>query len=70
MRKMLLMTAAGLLLATTGGAFARDVTSEADAAITQEQKLGPDVRTYRAGNKIILQKGPSYRRYAHHRYRR
>jgi len=46
------------------------VTSEPDATMTQEQKLGPNARAYRAGNRIIVQKGPYYRRYAHHRYRR
>jgi len=70
MNRKLLAAAAGLFLASASGALAYDVTSEPDATMTQEQKLGPNARAYRAGNRIIVQKGPYYRRYAHHRYRR
>jgi hypothetical protein len=70
MKTKLLVIAAGLLLAPASNALAYDVTSEPDATMTQEQKLGPNSRAYRTGNRIIVQKGPYYRRYAHHRYRR
>ena len=67
--KKLLIIAMGLFLVSAPSALAYDVTSDPDAAITQEQKLGPNAHARRAGNKIIIQKGASYRRYAHHRYR-
>jgi hypothetical protein len=31
----------------------RDVTSDPDATITQEQKLGPNAHSRRYGNKVI-----------------
>jgi hypothetical protein len=67
--KKLLLISTGLFLMGTPSALAYDVTSDPDAAITQEQKLGPNAYARRAGNKIIIQKGASYRRHAYHRYR-
>ena len=68
--KRLLIVATGLFLVGSPSAFAYDMTSDSDAAITQEQKLGPNAYARRAGNKIIIQKGATYRRHAYHRYRR
>jgi hypothetical protein len=72
MNTKLLILSAGLVLAGMSSAFAYDTTSDPDATITQEQKLGPNARSYRSGNAIIVQKGSNYRyrRYAHYRYRR
>jgi hypothetical protein len=63
-----LMLTAGLLLAGTS----YDLTSDPDATMTQEQKLGPNVRTQRVWNEIYIQKYGNYYRYgrsARYRYR-
>jgi hypothetical protein len=71
MKAKLLIIAGVLFLATTPVAFAYDVTSDPDATMNQQQKMGPSVRSYQAGNRIITLKGPYYRHhYAHYRYRR
>jgi hypothetical protein len=72
MTTKLLMLTAGLLLAGTSHALSYDLTSDPDATMTQEQKLGPNVRSQRVWNEIYLQKyGNYYRygRYARYRYR-
>jgi hypothetical protein len=49
-----------------------DLTSDPDATMTQEQKLGPNVRTQRVWNEIYIQKYGNYYRYgrsARYRYR-
>jgi hypothetical protein len=68
MNKVLII-ATGLFLVGAPSAFAYDVTSDPDAAVTQEQKLGPNSHARRVGNKIIIQKGGYYRRHAYYRYR-
>ena len=68
MTTKLLMLTAGLLLAGTS----YDLTSDPDATMTQEQKLGPNVRTQRVWNEIYIQKYGNYYRYgrsARYRYR-
>ena len=56
MTTKLLMLTAGLLLAGTSYALSYDLTSDPDATMTQEQKLGPNVRTQRVWNEIYIQK--------------
>jgi hypothetical protein len=68
MKSKLLITAAGLFLAATSCAFAVDVTSDPDATITQQQKLGPNVHSRRVGNRIYTTRG-AYAYYPHYRYR-
>ncbi|HEY7972081.1 MAG TPA: hypothetical protein VID96_04090 [Xanthobacteraceae bacterium] len=72
MTTKLLMLTAGLLLAGTPYALSYDLTSDPDATMTQEQKLGPNVRTQRVWNEIYIQKYGNYYRYgrsARYRYR-
>jgi hypothetical protein len=38
--------------------YARDVTSDLDATMTEQQKLGPNERSYRSGNATITTKTP------------
>ena len=73
MKSMLLITAAGLFLAASPGAYALDITSEPDATITQQQKLGPNVNSRRVGNRIYSTRGayayyPRHRHYRHYRH--
>jgi hypothetical protein len=70
MKAKLLIVATGLLLAGTAHTFAYDVTSDPDATMNQQQKLGPNAKSYRVGNRIITVKGATYRRYSHYRHRR
>jgi hypothetical protein len=51
--------------------YARDVTSDPDATITQEQKLGPNAHSRRHGNEVITTRTArgSYA-YYHRRHRR
>jgi hypothetical protein len=65
---MLLIVAAALFLAAAPYAYALDVTSEPDATITQQQKLGPNVYSRRVGNRIYTTRG-AYAYYPHYRYR-
>jgi hypothetical protein len=72
MKTKLLILTAGLLLAGTSYALPYDVTSDPDATMNQEQKLGPNVRSHRFWNEIYTRKyGGYYRysRYARYRYR-
>ncbi len=67
MTTKLLMLTAGLLLAGTSYALSYDLTSDPDATMTQEQKLGPNVRTQRVWNEIYIQKYGNYYRYGRYR---
>ena len=75
MKAKLLIPSAGLFLAGTSCALAYDLTSDPDATMNQEQKLGPNVRSQRVWNEIYTQKYrgyylyPRYPRYARYRYR-
>lgn len=69
MNSMLLITAAGLFLAVSSYAYALDITSDPDATITQQQKLGPNVSSRRVGNRIYTTRG-AYAYYPRHRYYR
>jgi len=58
--------AAILFLAATPSAFSYDVTSDPDATMNQQQKMGPNVRSYRLWNRTINLKGANYGRYGHY----
>jgi hypothetical protein len=50
--------------------YTRRVTSDWEATITEEQKLGPTARSHRVGNAVITTRpGWGYSRHAHY-YRR
>jgi hypothetical protein len=75
MKSMFLITAAGLFLATAPCAYALDITSDPDATMTQQQKLGPNAHSRRAGNRIYTTRGayaysPRYRYHRHYRHYR
>ena len=59
MKSMFLITAAGLFLAAAPYAYALDITSEPDATITQQQKLGPNVYSQRVWNRRTTSKAPT-----------
>ena len=75
MKSMFFITVAGVFLAASSCAYAFDITSDPDATMNQEQKLGPNVRSQRVWNEIWTQKYrgyypyPRYPRYARYRYR-
>ena len=69
MKSKLIIVAAVLSIAGANATYARDVTSDPDATITSEQKLGPNVRSQRVGNRIITTKTGSYHRHARYRVR-
>jgi hypothetical protein len=69
MNSKLIIVAIALGIAGTNAAHARDVTSDPDATVTSEQKLGPNVRSQRVGNRVITTKTGSYRRHTHYRVR-
>ncbi len=56
---------AGILLCLGSGVsyaqYARDVTSEGQATINEEQKLGPDAVTRQFGNERVTTAAPSWR---------
>ncbi len=75
MKGIVPIAAAGLLLAASSGAFAFDITSDPDATMNQQQKLGPDVYSHHVWNRTYNFKGayayyPRYRYYPRHRYYR
>jgi hypothetical protein len=63
MKAKLLILTAGLFLAGTSCALAYDLTSDPDATMNQEQKLGPNVRSQRVWNEIYTQKYRGYNLY-------
>ncbi len=69
MKSMLLIAAAGLFLAASSCAYAVDITSDPDATMTQQQKLGPNSHSRRVGNRIYTTRG-AYAYYPRHRYYR
>ena len=70
MKAKIMTLAAGFILAATGHALSYDITSDPDATMNQEQKLGPNVQSYRVWNKIYTRKtGNYYRRYAYRYWR-
>jgi hypothetical protein len=70
MKSMLLITAAGLFLAASSCAFAFDITSDPDATMNQQQKLGPNVYSLRGWNRTYNFKTGAYAYYPRYRYYR
>ena len=66
--KLIIASAAILVAAGPSAAFAYDMTSDPDATITQEQKLGSNVRSHRVGNAIVTNKTGRYHRHTYNRY--
>jgi hypothetical protein len=73
MKHMLCVTVAGVFLAASSSAYAFDITSDPDATMNQQQKLGPNVYSQRVWNKIYNIKTGAYayypRYYRPYRYR-
>jgi hypothetical protein len=71
MKSMLLISVAGAFLAASSGAYAFDITSDPDATMNQQQKLGPSVYSQRVWNKTYNFKGAYayYPRYPYRPYR-
>jgi hypothetical protein len=68
MKTMLFLVAACAFLAASSGAYAFDITSDPDATMNQQQKLGPNVYSQRAWNRTYNFKG-TYAYYPRYRYR-
>jgi hypothetical protein len=68
MKSMRLITAAGLFLAGSCCAYAFDITSDPDATMNQQQKLGPNVYSQRVWNKTYNIKTGVYAYYPRYRY--
>ncbi len=70
----LLTATAALFLAASSYAYAVDITSDPNATMNEQQKLGPNPHSYRLGNRVYTTRGayayyPRYHRhYWHHRY--
>ena len=69
MKSKLIIAAVVLGMAGASAAYARDVTSDPEATMTSEQKLGPNVRSQRMGNRVITTKTGRYRGHAYYRAR-
>ncbi len=69
MKTKSVIAAAVLFLGGTSSALCYDITSDPDATMNQEQKLGPNVQAYRVWNKIYVLKTPYYRRYVYRYWR-
>jgi hypothetical protein len=60
MKKVLFIVAAGGFLAASSCAYAFDITSDPDATMNQQQKLGPNVYSQRVWNKTYnFKTGPT-----------
>jgi len=70
MKGKLIIAAVIVGISGTSAAYARDVTSDPDATMTSEQKLGPNVRSQRIGNRVITTKTGRYHGHAYYRARR
>jgi hypothetical protein len=77
MKSLCFITGAGLFLAASSCAYAFDITSDPDATMNQQQKLGPSVYSQRVWNKTYNFKGAyayyprdPYRPYRYYRPRR
>ncbi len=59
MKSMLSIAVAGVFLAASSCAYAFDITSDPDATMNQQQKLGPNVYSQRVWNKTYnIKTGP------------
>ena len=70
MKNMLFIAVAGAFLATSPRAYAFDITSDPDATMNQQQKLGPNVYSQRAWNRTYNFKTGAYAYYPRYRYYR
>jgi hypothetical protein len=69
MKGMLFVTVTGAFLAASSCAFAFDITSDPDATMNQQQKLGPNVYSQRVWNRTYNIKTGAYAYYPRYRYR-
>lgn len=69
MKSKVLIAAAGIFLAASSCAYAFDITSDPDATMNQQQKLGPNVYSQRVWNKTYNIKTGAYAYYPRYRYR-
>ena len=69
MKGMLFITVAGMFLAASSSANAFDITSDPDATMNQQQKLGPNVYSLRGWNRTYNFKTGAYAYYLRYRYR-
>jgi hypothetical protein len=69
MKSKLIIATVVLGMAGASAAYARDVTSDPDATMTSEQKLGPNVRSQRMGNRVITTKTGRYHGHVYYRAR-
>ena len=60
----------GAFLAASSCAYAFDITSDPDATMNQQQKLGPNVYSQRVWNKTYNIKTSPYAYYPRYRYYR
>jgi hypothetical protein len=70
MKSLCFITVAGLFLAASSCAYAFDITSDPDATMNQQQKLGPNVYSQRVWNKTYNMKTGAYAYYPGYRYYR
>ena len=69
MKSLCFITVAGLFLAASSSAYAFDITSDPDATMNQQQKLGPGVYSQRVWNKTYNIKTGAYAYYPPYLYR-
>jgi hypothetical protein len=70
MKSLLFIAASGAFLAASSCAYAFDITSDPDATMNQQQKLGPNVYSQRVWNKTYNIKTSPYAYYPRYRYSR
>ena len=70
MKSLLFIAVAGAFLAASSCAYAFDITSDPDATMKQQQKLGPNVYSQRVWNKTYNIKTSPYAYYPRYRYYR
>ena len=69
MKCMLLIAVAGVFLTASSCANAFDITSDPDATMNQQQKLGPNVYSLRGWNRTYNFKTGAYAYYPRYRNR-
>jgi hypothetical protein len=70
MKSLLFIAVTGAFLAASSCADAFDITSDPDATMNQQQKLGPNVYSQRVWNKTYNFKTGAYAYYPRYRYYR
>ena len=69
MKRIFFITVAGMFLGASSCAHAFDITSDPDATMNQQQKLGPNVYSLRGWNRTYNFKTGAYAYYPRYRYR-